>query len=159
FEAPGEYTLRFTPAGKFRQVIDGPLGDTHGFDGTTCWQVNRGGVPRTLELFDRDVRQLWVGMQTGQWLAGVAADAVALVLAEGDEERVVLDVKQGRLKARLFVSRTTWLPDRLRLTGVGGDQTWTFVRYRDDLGWKVPGKIFVRLGAGVTNRYEVRSVT
>jgi hypothetical protein len=159
FESAGEYTLRFTAAGKFRQVIDGPLGDTHGFDGTTCWQVNRGGVPRTLELFDRDVRQLWVGMQTGQWLAGVTPAGVALVPGEDDEDHVVLDVKQGRLKARLYVSRTTWLPHKLRRTGVGGDQTWTFTRYRDDLGWKVPGKIAVQVGAGITDTYEVRSVT
>jgi hypothetical protein len=159
YETVGEYTLRFTAAGKFRQVIDGPLGDTHGFDGTTCWQVNTSGVPRTVELAERDKRQLWVGMQSGQWLAGVARDAVALAPGEGDDEHVVLDVKQGRLKARLFVSRTTWLPDRLRQTGVGGEQIWTFTRYRDDLGWKLPGKIAVQIGAGITDTYEVRSVS
>src|SRR5262249_50708503 len=54
FESAGEYRLRFTAAGKFLQTIDGPLGTTRGFNGTTCWRIDRSGVYRTVERFDRD---------------------------------------------------------------------------------------------------------
>jgi hypothetical protein len=159
FDSAGEYSLRFTAAGKFLHKVDGPLGETHGFNGTTCWMVDKCGVWRTVELFDRDLWQLWVGLQTGQWLANAAPDDVALAPEGTDPGPVVLDVRQGRLKAKLHVSRTTWLPEVLRRTGVTGDQTWTFAGYRDDLGWKLPGKVAMKLGAGITHTYEVVSVS
>jgi hypothetical protein len=159
YESAGDYSLRFSPAGRFVQKSDGPLGATHGFDGTTCWTVNAAGVSRTVELFDREMRQLWVGLQTGLWLAHADADSVSLAPDGGDRHTVVLNIRQGRLKAALQVNRTTWLPEVLKRTGVTGEQTWTFAAYRDDLGWKLPGKIAVQVGAGVINTYEARSVS
>jgi hypothetical protein len=159
YESAGEYSLRFTAAGKFLQRGNGPLGDTHGFNGTTSWMVDRSGVFRTVELLDREKWHLWVGLQTGLWLAHVAPDHVALAPHAADEPHVVLDIRQGRLKARLHVNRTTWLPEVLRRTGITGEETWTFADYRDDLGWKLPGRITLKLPAGITNTYEVRSVS
>jgi hypothetical protein len=157
-ESAGEYRLRFTAGGKFLETKGGPLGSTFGFNGTTCWMVDRTGVSRTVELFDRDLRQLWVGLQTGQWLANVAPAAIALAAEGSDKGVIVLDILQGRLKGKLHVNRTTWLPESLTYKGVGGLQTWTFTAYRDDFGWKLPGKVVVKLPAGITHTYEVQSV-
>jgi hypothetical protein len=158
-ESEGGYSVRFTAAGKFLQKTEGPLGDTRGFDGTTCWMIDRSGVFRTVELFDRDVRQLWVGLQTGLWLAHATPDTVALAPQGGDERTVVLDIRQGKTRAKLYVDRGTWLPRSLTPVRVSGEQTWTFAEYRDELGWKVPGKLSIDLGAGITNTYEVLSVS
>jgi hypothetical protein len=98
-------------------------------------------------------------MVTGRWLADVAPADVALAAEGAGEGRVVLDVKRGRLEARVRVSRTTWLPETLEWTGAGGAQTWAFGDYRDDLGWKLPGRVVVRPGGGLANTYEVRSVS
>jgi hypothetical protein len=157
-ESAGAYSLRFTAHGKFLAQTDSPLGATFGLDGTTCWMVDKTGTSRTVELHDRDIRQLWVGLQTGQWMANVAPGAVALAAAGSDKGPLALDIRQGRLKAKLHVNRTTWLPESLTTSGVGGEQTWTFTAYRDDLGWKLPGKLEVKLAGGITNTYAVQSV-
>jgi hypothetical protein len=157
-ESPGEHSVRFTAAGKFLEKTTGALGNVFGFDGTTCWMVDKTGVSRTVELYDRDRRQLWVGLQTGQWLATAAPAAVALAAEGSYAGRLVLEIRQGRLKAKMRVNRATWFPESLTHSGVGGEQTWSFTAYRDDLGWKLPGKIVVQLAAGITHTYEVQSV-
>jgi hypothetical protein len=70
----------------------------------------------------------------------------------------VLDVRQGRLQAKLHIDRMNWLPDRLEQKGIRGTETWTFADYRDSPAGKVPGKITRTLSGGETDTYEVRSV-
>jgi hypothetical protein len=123
-ESAGDYRLRFGPSGQFLQQIDAPLSGTASFNGKVSWMVNISGVPRMLELFDHDLRQLWVGLQTGHWLAHAAPGDVVLT-TEGDRDSIVLDIKQGRLKGKLHVGRTSWLPTMFKRSGVAGTQTWT----------------------------------
>jgi predicted aspartyl protease len=155
YESACEYTLRFAPTGKFLQRLQGPMPESSGFDGVTCWSVGESGVPRTLELFDRDLSQLWFGLQTGYWLAHLTPEAVSLVTQDNNSNQVVLLIKQGRLKVKLYVSRTTWLPLSLQYSRPSGEQTWTFADYRNDLGWRYPGKISVGRAGRVTDTYEV----
>ena len=56
---------------------------------------------------------------------------VAVTKAKGRRDEVVLEIKQGRLKAKLHVSRETWLPKSLESSGVSGPDTWTFADYRE----------------------------
>jgi hypothetical protein len=157
-EIPGEYSVRFTPAGKFLHQIQGRLPESTGFNGTRCWGIDMSGMPRSLELFDREHRQLLVGLQTGQWLALLAPGNVTLSADGSDQDTVALDVRHGRLKGRLHVNRATWLPAMFRMSEVTGTETWGFSEYRADLGWKVPGKIVSSLAGGVANTYQVRAV-
>ena len=46
----------------------------------------------------------------------------------------------------------------LRREDVTGQETWRYSDYRHDLGWKIPGKIHVTLGGGMTDTYEVTAL-
>ena len=48
-------TFEFTPDGRFRSEIGGPLGRVAGFDGARGWEVDMSGMPHTLELEDLEV--------------------------------------------------------------------------------------------------------
>src|SRR5262249_12869774 len=83
--------------------------------------------------------------------------SVALVEAGPGRDEVVLDIQQGRLKARLHVSRATWLPTSLDSSGVKGPEAWTFTDYRAFGGLKVPGTVTVTR-AGQADVYRVLSI-
>jgi hypothetical protein len=157
-ESAGDYRLRSTADGKFVHRIDGPLSETHGFNGRTCWSVDPTGMPRTLELYERDLWQLLAGLQTGHWASRLDPASAALAPGDSTADAVVLDVRQGRFKAKLHVDRSTWLPTMLRRSGIRGEETWTFAEYRGAFGRRLPGKITHTRGGGMEDTYEVRSV-
>jgi hypothetical protein len=152
-----DYSVRFNRAGMFLQTIGGSLGGKVGFNGRECWSVDWSGMPARLVLYDFDHNRLWLGMQTGQLLARADAATVALVEARPGRDEVVLDIQQGRLKARLHVSRATWLPTSLDSSGVKGPETWTFTDHRTFAGLKVPGTVTVTR-AGRADVYRVLSI-
>lgn len=57
-----KFSLLFTPDGRFRTEVAGPLGGVVGFDGAAGWEVDSTGMPRTLEFQDLELAQLdaWV---------------------------------------------------------------------------------------------------
>jgi hypothetical protein len=117
------------------------------------------GMPRPLELFEHDYHQFWIGLQTGRWLAQVRPSEVSIAAGSGDDRTVVLDVRQGKLKAIMRVDRGTWLATEIRHSGVSGLEIWTFSDYRQDLGWKIPGRIRVTRQGSRDETYLVRSMT
>jgi Aspartyl protease len=155
--ATADYSVRFTPAGMFLQTFAGPMPGQVGFNGRECWSVDWSGMPRPAELYELDRNRLWLGMQTGQWLANADPATISLETGGGQGDEVVLDIKQGRLKAKLHVDRTTWLPTSLKSSGVKGEETWTFADYRGDASPKVPGTIAVAR-AGRTDTYRIASI-
>jgi hypothetical protein len=151
------YSVRFNPAGMFLQTTAGPLSGKVGFNGRECWSVDWGGMPARLALHDLDRNRLWLGMQTGQWLARADPATVAVAETEGGRDEVVLDIIQGRLKAKLHVDRGTWLPTSLVTSGVKGPETWAFADYLGIAGLKVPGTVTVTR-TGRTDTYRVASI-
>ena len=158
YESAGEYSIRFTPAGKFVFQVGGTMAEMVGFDGRACWAVDMTGMPRALELLDRDYHLLQIGLCTGVWLAHVEITDLALEPEGRDQSTVVLAVKKGRFKGKLLVNRQTWLPVAFERTGVTGAERWTFADYRDDLGWKLPGKIIVNRAGSSDDSYEAQSI-
>ena len=149
--------MRFNSAGMFLQTLAGRLPGKVGFNGKECWSVDLSGMPERLVLHDLDRNRLWLGMQTGQWLARADNGTVALAAAKGRRDEVVLEIKQGRLKAKLHVTRGTWLPKSLECSGVSGPETWTFGNYRSFGGLKVPGTVTLEQAAQ-TETYRVASI-
>jgi hypothetical protein len=157
-DSPGEYLLRFNADGRFLRKLEGPVNETHANNGSACWKIDRSGVFRKLDLFDRD-RCLFVnGIQTGRWLANLDAKNVAVSAQGSDPKAVALDVKQGRLEAKLYVDRATWMPLKLSWPEMSGDFCWTFSGYRSDLGWKVPSKIVMTNDGKPDGQYEILSL-
>jgi hypothetical protein len=154
-----EFRLHFTSGDRFLEKVEGPLGETRGCNDSCCWKFDRSGVSRTLELSDRDGCELLTRIQTGQWLANVDAKNVVVAANEGDPRTAILHVHQGRLKARLYVNRSTWLPESLVWSDIAGEHAWTFRTYRDDLGWKVPATIAMTTAGKPDGSYEVSSVS
>jgi Aspartyl protease len=152
-----DYTLRFNSAGMFLQTVTGPLPGSIGSNGKECWWTDLSGMPERLALHDLDRNTLWLGMHTGQWLARADAASVALAKAKGPRDEVVLNIKQGRMKAKLYVSRATWLPVSLESSDVSGPETWTFADYHSFAGLKVPGTLTLKQ-AGQTETYRVGSM-
>jgi hypothetical protein len=154
--ADAEYSLRFTTDGKYLQKTGGALGETYGSNGGRAWMVNSTGIARSVELFDRDLHALLIGLETGLWLAHATKTNVAVAAEQNGDQLLGLYVQEGRLRAKLMVNRSTWLPEQLHIPGA---QTWTFTDYRHDLGWEVPAQVQHQAGAGIVNTYAVQSVT
>ena len=152
-----DYSLRFNVAGMFLQKVAGPLPGTVGFNGKECWSTDSSGMPERLVLHDLDRNRLWLGMQTGQWLSRADAASVSLAKIKGPHGEVVLNVKQGRMKAKVYVSRETWLPTSMESSDVSGPETWTFADYRSTGGLKLPGIVTLKQ-AGQTQTYRVGSI-
>ena len=116
-------------------------------------------MSRTLELSDRDGCELLTRIQTGQWLANVDVKNVVVAPNEGDPRTAVLHLRQGRLKARLYVNRADLAAREPGLERYAGEHAWTFRTFRDDLGWKVPATIAVTTAGKPDGTYEVSSIS
>jgi hypothetical protein len=154
-----DYTLRFTTGSRemFLQIIAGPLPGEIGFNGKECWSTDLSGMPLRSELRDLDRNRLLLALETGQWLAHADAKTVTLAKAKPARDEVVLEIKQGRLKGELRVSRATWLPKSLKRSGSSDDNMWTFTDYRGFAGLKLPGTVTINT-PGETEIYRVGSI-
>jgi hypothetical protein len=153
-----DFSVRFGPDGTFLDTITGQLPGQLGYNGKACWSTDFSGMPEQLELHDLDRSLLWIGMRTGQWLSNSAsAPTFALTRAKGPRINVVVDVKQGRFKAKVHVPRDSWLPSTLESSGAFGPEIWTFTDYRRWSGLNVPGTV-IRKQAGETEIYHAISV-
>ena len=153
-----DFSLRFAPNGSFLETLASPLPGQLGFNGKVCWSTDLSGMPEQLELHDLDRNLLWMGMRTGQWLSiSASAPTIALARAKSPRDEVVLDVKQGRFKAKVHVSRGTWLLTSLESSGVEGPETWTFTDHRRWGGLSVPTKV-TQKQAGQTAIHHVISI-
>jgi hypothetical protein len=152
-----DYSLRFNSAGMFLQTVAGPLAGSIGFNGKDCWSTDLSGMPERLALHDFDHSTLWLSMHTGQWLARADAASVAVAKVKGPRDEVVLNIKHGRMKAKIYVSRKTWLPVSLESSDVSGPETWTFADYRSLAELKVPGTVTLKQ-AGQTETFRVGSI-
>lgn len=150
-----DYSLRFASAGMFLQSVEGPLPSKVGFNGKECWSTDLSNMPMRLQLRDLDRNRLLVELQTGQWLARADGEALASSRVRPSRDEMAIDVKQGRFKVELRVSRETWLPKSLNCGSISA--TWAFADYRDFGGLKVPGTVTVTL-AGDTEIYRVGSI-
>ncbi len=130
------YSLRFMPSGAFRETYQGRLNQTTGFDGKTAWRVDYSGMPRILELQDRETALLVAEALTGRWLAGNSGMDAAVDGEQPDptQVRLLFRLKGGVLPARLTVSRADWLPQSLTYTTPDGPEVWAFSDYRREHG-------------------------
>jgi hypothetical protein len=154
-----KFSLLFTPDGRFRTEVAGPLGGVTGFDGAAGWEVDSTGMPRVLEFQDLELAQLDAWVYSSRWMAEDSPFAISLDASKTDDKQVALklNLKQGVLEATIFVDRATWLPKTVRRRGSGGEEVMELGDYRDVMGFRFPHR-FTRSVGGVTNAYEVRTV-
>ena len=152
-------TLLFTPDGRFRTDVEGPLGSVTGFDGSAAWELDWSGMPRPLELEDLELAQLESAFRSSRWLADDGPFDVSLAAAKTDDKQVAfnLALRNGLLNATVFVDRATWLPKTITRRGVGGEEVVEFGDYREALGFRFPHRVTRTLG-GTTSVTEIRAV-
>ncbi|MBD0370210.1 MAG: retropepsin-like domain-containing protein [Pyrinomonadaceae bacterium] len=154
-----KFTFMFTPDGRFRSEIDGPLGRTSGFNGATTWEVDSSGMPRTLELQDMEAEQFYAWIHSARWLAENGPFAVSLDAAKTDDKQVALKLalKGGLLEATLFVDRATWLPKSVKRLSFGGEEVIELSDYKEVLGFRFPHRL-ARSSRGVRSFFEIHSL-
>jgi hypothetical protein len=153
------YSLQFTPGGKFLRRIEGNLTEVVIFDGTTAWGADWSRIPRRLEMFDLEVNQMILWVQTGRWLAPDSPLACELVPGQGGDDRIRLKLrfKHGIMEAELAVDRATYLPSLLKLQKQLIEEIWEYRDYRPVLGFKVPHTV-VRNFGGLVETTQVETV-
>lgn len=152
-------TLLFTPDGRYRSDIEGPLGSVTAFDGSAAWELDWSGMPRPLELEELELTRLEAAFRSGRWLADDGPFDVSVDAAKTDDKQVAfnLALRNGLLKATVFVDRASWLPKALTRRGVGGEEVVEFGDYRETLGFRFPHRV-TRTLASTTSVSEIRAV-
>lgn len=100
-----EYSLSFSPDGRFVQGFKGPVGETFGFDGKTYWQIDRSRSLRRLDLADRDWEMAVSLLLTSGWL-----NAAAPITISEKANTLHLQIKASGQEETVHVDSTTWLP-------------------------------------------------
>ncbi len=143
FGLEGKCRLRFNANGNYVQTTDGPLRGTTGFDGTIAWNVDHSGMPRVLEMEEREVDQLESWVLTGRWLAEDGPFFVEVLPEQSAPGQVLLSLKlkDGRLQTQLAIDTTSWLPRLLKTWQMRGEVIWQFGDYREAMGFTLPHKV------------------
>ncbi len=109
FSLDGDYQLLFNTQGHFRETRDGDFRHVTGFDGTHCWENGFTGVPRKLELGERESALASIWLRTGFW---AQEDGPFQVLWKSeDAEQVTLELTlSATFHGELVVGRETGHP-------------------------------------------------
>lgn len=153
------YRLRFAPSGKFVETYTGRLNQTTGFDGKTTWMVDFSGMPRVLEMQEKETAQMTIWVLTGRWLAAKGPLAVSLLPEQSDARQIALRLrlKGGLLESTLLIDSVSWQPRTLRYAVVSGPQEWTFEDYRADNGPLLAHR-WTHSDNGLVDSVDVRSI-
>jgi hypothetical protein len=153
------YAFLFVPDNRFRSEIEGPLGRTAGFDGTTGWEIDSSGMPRVLELEDLEVEQFRAWVHSGRWMAEDGPFAVTLDQTKSDDKRFALSLKLkgGILEATVFIDRASWLPKTVTRRSTSGEEVIELDDYREALGFRFPHKV-TRTYGGVVSSFNIRAL-
>jgi predicted aspartyl protease len=139
----GRFTLAFDAEGRFVETIEGPISRSSGFDGDSAWEVDWNGIPRDLELGERDELLLRLWAATGLWTRSPAALRV-------DEfgEGFRLSIAEGGMVAEVAVDAKTALPTSFRYQLGATASTTDLSDYDRKSGLSVPRRIETRSEGG-----------
>lgn len=150
----GRARLVFDGRGRFRSQIEGPLGQTIGFDGEDAWEIDMAGSQRVLELADRGRELLLAWTITGQWIA--RADELGLAPLEGEGEAAVqpeslrLALSLDELDGTLDLDARSHRPRTLTLRVAGTSVRTSFADFQEFEGLVLPTRIETESGPIVT---------
>lgn len=128
--------------GRFTRRITAALGDALGFDGARLWTVDWSGMPRELQLAERDWHLMTMAVASGAWLREDFAFEVTLALG-ATPDAPALDVRHPGSHApmTLRLDPATHLPARLTRPGILGEHRVEFSAYREVAGARLPMRI------------------
>jgi predicted aspartyl protease len=126
----GPVSFLFSPAGEFLMQMQGPLGRTDGFDGTTAWERTESGIGRVLPLTDRDVRLTSYEFRTMQWLSEKSALAFEMAPTKGETIELSFTRPGTSIHGTVSIDRKTNLPRGYVIVGDGETDTHTLSDYQ-----------------------------
>lgn len=165
--APSSLVYSFGPKGKARRQSTSSNPDPFVFDGEDAWQINQTTgeplPPAGQRLRERLLLPLW--LRSGWWLDEAAPLKIAVLAEESNRERAALSITFREelvgpiISARLWVNRTTWLPESLIVEDKADRYIYNFADYRKTtLGFFYPHRIAVE-EPGHRSVFEARKLT
>ncbi len=140
------YQLQMGSFGTFVESVEHRLGYQSGFNSKQCWRADADGYSQVLELMDRDLQLLVHWVHSGYWLHSQAPLHIQLVAAskESPTLSLLVDMKNTKMKSKLELDRTTWLPKQLEYLATSGPVIWIFEDYRKVGGRSVAHRVIER---------------
>ncbi len=132
YGSAGSFRLVTEPDGRFLLVIEGPLPERLGFDGTTAWAVDWSGMPRTLGPGESRAERIGILAWTRPKIAAETLAAARAAQSAGEG-----------------TTRT------LTRTGLEGTEVWTYEGSIDAGGFSAPRRVHVTLGGEPSRTFEV----
>lgn len=143
-ELDGRVTLLFTPAGRFARTVTGRLPLQGGFDGKTVWATDWKGIPRALDLRERDAEVASASFLSGRWLSPKESPFKIRMeppAAGSRDVTLTLTLGDGPNTTRMVVDGATWLPRTITDTTSEDHEVTRLEDYRPTFGFKFPFKI------------------
>jgi hypothetical protein len=163
--ASANFVYSFGPKGKVSRQSKASNPDPFVFDGEDAWQINLTTgeplPPSGQRLRERLLLPLW--LRSGWWLDEAAPLRMAMLPEESNRERAAVSIAFREelvgpiISAKLWVNRTTWLPETLIVEDGGDHYTYDLGDYRKTLEFLYPYRIAVN-ERGNSSVFEVRSV-
>jgi hypothetical protein len=151
------FSLLFDKEGRFVETLDGKLNSSQGFDGKEAWSKDWHGAVRKLEMEDLDSALLFASVTTHSWLSGQGKVRAVEMRKEGGTIEVKLRIEGSPMKATLNVDADSYLPTGYVRESAAGGERFTFVKWADFRGAKLPTEMTQTEG-GVENRYTVERI-
>lgn len=147
---PGTFRSRLAPDGRYVRVIEARGEQATGFDGTTRWARNFSGPVRHLEMEEADRERYLFGVLCQRWLADDGGFTAAVDPAATTDARVGLTLRHqdAGVVAKLYLTRSTWLPEQLVIPGALNMRVVEFSDIREVSGVRFPARVTIDPGAG-----------
>ncbi len=132
-------SMLFNAAGNSLVEIDGRVGRTVGFDGTTAWERNESGVSRVLSLTDREIRLAIVEFQTMSWLSPNSQMQFTLNAEKTTAQSYVLSFTRGQtgVTGTVEIDAGSGEPRTVTVVGTANPDTLRFGDYADFEGLRL----------------------
>jgi len=151
--------LMLGAAGEFREDSRPSNNRPLGYDGSFAWQLDRTGLPAPMPQRLREKLLIPAWVRSGWWLDARAPLVYSILPAETNDRRVALSMRlrRGLVGAKIFVDRTTWLPETLVVEYERGPYTLGLKDYHETLGFRLPQTTVVNY-RGSDSELKVRTV-
>jgi hypothetical protein len=138
----GTLEMRLQADGRFVRRARAKLGEAIGFDGRRLWAEDWTGMPRELQLTDRDWHHTIMAVVSGAWLRpGFPFELSPAPAAEGTGPGFELRREGSAYVLTLRLDAATGLPASLSRTTMQGETRVEFSDYVDAGGSRLPRRI------------------
>jgi predicted aspartyl protease len=139
-----ELTFRFSPDGRFAELVDGKFDRISGFDGKVAWETDLSGAPYPLDFGERASFLMTGWLMSGYWLSKRAPLTFSRNTAQDFELSVRLSGTE--MRGTITLDPDTCLPTQFVQTDGQDPRRIRFSRWNNELGFWFPHRIEISEG-------------